>query len=117
MPSTPPRGDDQDQIPEQIIVGNQEQPLGNPSPGIPESSQTLQPIANKKRKNLQKIIDLSNEDMEDDSHRQQIAAAYMPSPYYKQNQTPHPRCELTIFISQNHSFLKTFCGEIKFKNG
>jgi len=24
--------------------------------------------------------------MEDDSHRQQIAAAYMPSPYYKQNQ-------------------------------
>jgi len=40
MPSTPPRGDDQDQIPEQIIVGNQEQPLGNPSPGIPESSQT-----------------------------------------------------------------------------
>ncbi len=40
MPSTPPRGDEQDQIPEQIIVGNQEQPLGDPSPGIPEPSQT-----------------------------------------------------------------------------
>jgi len=49
-------------------------------------SQTLQLIANKKRKNQQKIIDLSNEDMENDSHRQQIATAYTPSPYYKQNQ-------------------------------
>jgi hypothetical protein len=40
MPSTPPRGDDQDQIPDQIIVGTQGQPSDNQSPRVPESSQT-----------------------------------------------------------------------------
>ena len=40
MPSTPLRGDDQDQIPDQIVVGTQGQPLENQSSRIPEPSQT-----------------------------------------------------------------------------
>jgi len=40
MPSTPPRGDGQDQIPDQIIVGTQGQPSENQSLRVPESSQT-----------------------------------------------------------------------------
>jgi hypothetical protein len=39
MQSTPPRGDDQDQIPDQIVVGTQGQPSENQSSRIPESSQ------------------------------------------------------------------------------
>jgi len=40
MPSTPPRGDDQSQIPDQIVVGTQGQPSENQSSRIPEPSQT-----------------------------------------------------------------------------
>jgi hypothetical protein len=40
MPSTPPRGDDQDQVPDQIVVDTQGQPLENQSSRIPEPSQT-----------------------------------------------------------------------------
>jgi len=40
MPSTPPRGDDQDQVPDQIVVDTQGQPLENQSSRILEPSQT-----------------------------------------------------------------------------
>jgi hypothetical protein len=40
MPSTPPRGVDQDQIPDQIVVDTQGQPLENQSSRIAEPSQT-----------------------------------------------------------------------------